>query len=97
VIADQVAAMARELTAEVAAGGREVTHVGVTVRTRTFFTQIKTSKLPETTTDPDIVETAARRVLARFEISRPVRLLGVRLDLALTSTSRPDPHALRQI
>jgi DNA polymerase IV len=97
VIADQVAAMARELTAEVGASGRQVTHVGVTVRTRTFFTQIKTSKLPETTTDPDIVEAGARRVLARFEINRPVRLLGVRLDLALTSTPRPDPRALRQV
>jgi DNA polymerase IV len=97
VIADQVGSMARELTAEVRAGGREVTHVGVTVRTRTFFTQIKTGKLPETTTDPDIVEAGARRVLSRFEIGRPVRLLGVRLDLALPSTSRPDPRSLRQI
>jgi DNA polymerase IV len=81
-IADRVAAMARELCAEVAADGRRVTHVGVTVRTRTFFTQVKTGKLPETTTDPDVVEAGARRVLERFEITRPVRLLGVRLDLA---------------
>jgi DNA polymerase IV len=80
-IADQVAAMARELTAEVNADGRLITHVGVTVRTRTFFTQVKTGKLPEMTVDPDVVETGARQVLARFEISRPVRLLGVRLDL----------------
>jgi DNA polymerase-4 len=86
-IADQVAAMARELTAEVTADGRLVTHVGVTVRTKTFFTQIKTGKLPEPTTDPDIVEAGARRVLARFEITRPVRLLGVRLDL-LTPAGR---------
>jgi DNA polymerase IV len=86
-IADQVVAMARELTAEVTADGRLVTHVGVTVRTKTFFTQIKTGKLPEPTTDPDIVEAGARRVLARFEITRPVRLLGVRLDL-LTPAGR---------
>jgi DNA polymerase IV len=88
VIADQVAAMARELTAEVRADHRQVMHVGVTVRTRTFFTQVKTGKLPEVTTDPDIVEAGARRVLSRFEISRPVRLLGVRLDLASITTSR---------
>jgi DNA polymerase-4 len=86
-IADRVAAMARELSAEVSADGRLVTHVGVTVRTRTFFTQVKTGKLPEATTDPDIVEAGARRVLARFEITRPVRLLGVRLDL-LTPTGQ---------
>ena len=80
-IADQVGAIARELTAEISADGRLITHVGVTVRTRTFFTQVKTGKLPEITIDPDVVEAGARQVLARFEISRPVRLLGVRLDL----------------
>jgi DNA polymerase IV len=84
-IGDHVGAMARELTREVSADGRLVTHVGVTVRTRTFFTQVKTGKLPEATKDPGIVEAGARRVLARFVITRPVRLLGVRLDL-LTPT-----------
>ena len=81
VIADHAASMARELTVEVGADGRLVTHVGVTVRTKTFFTQVKTGKLPEITSDPDIVEAGARQVLARFEITRPIRLLGVRLDL----------------
>ena len=61
----------------------QATHVGVTVRTRSFFTQINTCKLPEVTSDPDVVEAGARAVLARFDIQRPVRLLGVRLDLAL--------------
>jgi DNA polymerase-4 len=78
----EVATMARELCAEIKADGRQVTHVGVTVRTRSFFTQVKTSKLPEVTTDPAVVEAGARAVLARFDIDRPVRLLGVRLDLA---------------
>ena len=82
VIADQVAALARDLCEEITKGGRQATHVAVTVRTRTFFTQVKTCKLPEVTTDMDIVQAAARQVLARFVITRPVRLLGVRLDLA---------------
>ena len=81
-IGQEVAAMARELCADIKAGGRQVTRVGVTVRTRSFFTQVKTSKLPEVTTDPAVVEAGARAVLARFDINRPVRLLGVRLDLA---------------
>ncbi len=81
-IGQEVAAMASELCEEIKADGRQVTHVGVTVRTRSFFTQVKTSKLPDVTTDPRIVEAGARAVLARFEINRPVRLLGVRLDLA---------------
>jgi DNA polymerase-4 len=81
--------MARELCVEVKADGRQVTHVGVTVRTRSFFTQVKTGKLPEVTTDPKLIEAGARTVLARFDINRPVRLLGVRLDLAMDSPS-PD-------
>jgi DNA polymerase-4 len=83
VIGDEVAAMARKLCEEIKADGRQATHVGVTVRTRSFFTQVKTGKLPEVTTDPKIIEAGARAVLARFDINRPVRLLGVRLDLAL--------------
>jgi DNA polymerase IV len=83
VIGDEVAAMARELCEEIKADGRQATHVGVTVRTRSFFTQVKTGKLPEVTTDPRTIEASARAVLARFDINRPVRLLGVRLDLAL--------------
>jgi DNA polymerase IV len=82
VIADQAAALARDLCAEITKDGRQATHVGVTVRTRTFFTQVKSGKLPEATTDKDVIEDAARRILARFQIARPVRLLGVRLDLA---------------
>jgi DNA polymerase-4 len=80
-IADQVARMARELCAEISADGRQATHVGITIRTRTFFTQVKTGKLPAATVDPDVVAAGAHTVLARFEITRPVRLIGVRLDL----------------
>jgi DNA polymerase IV len=82
VIADQVASLARDLCTEITSDGRQATHVAVTVRSRTFFTQVKSAKLPEATTDKDLVEDAARRILARFVITRPVRLLGVRLDLA---------------
>ena len=79
--------MARELCADIKADGRQVARVGVTVRTRSFFTQVKTIKLLEATTDPGVVEAGARAVLARFDINRPVRLLGVRLDLASVQQS----------
>ena len=45
----------REVTESVVAEGRRVTHVAVKVRTATFFTRTKISKLPEPTTDPDEV------------------------------------------
>jgi DNA polymerase-4 len=38
--------------------------------------------LPSPSTDPAEVVVAARAALDRFELDRPVRLLGVRVDLA---------------
>ena len=79
----QVTRLATEVTASVAAEGRPVTHVAVKVRDATFFTRTKTSKLAAATTDPADVVRAAHVVLDRFELARPVRLLGVRVVLEL--------------
>ena len=80
-IDDHVARLGTEVTESVVAEGRRVTHVAVKVRTATFFTRTKTSKLPQPTTDPAEVARAALVVLERFELTRPVRLLGVRVML----------------
>jgi DNA polymerase-4 len=77
----EVEAMGAALAAQVVAEGRTVTHVAVKVRTATFWTRTKISKLPEPTTDPVEVAAGAARVLSRFEVDRPVRLLGVRVVL----------------
>lgn len=81
-IAAQIAELAEDVCGTVFADGRVVTHVGVVVRTSTFFTQTKTGKLPAPTTESAPVVAKALEVLDRFEITRPVRLLGVRVDLA---------------
>jgi DNA polymerase IV len=80
-IGAHVARLAVEVTESVVAEGRQVTHVAVKVRTATFFTRSKISKLPEPTTDPVEVAGAAGVVLSRFELRRPIRLLGVRVML----------------
>jgi DNA polymerase-4 len=77
----QVTRLATEVTESVVAEGRRVTHVSVKVRTATFFTSTRISKLAEPTTDPAVVVQGALRVLERFELTRPVRLLGVRVVL----------------
>lgn len=77
----QVGVLARQVLAQAVAEGRSVTQVGVIVRTSTFFTQTKTGRLAAPTTEVDPVVSKAYEVLDRFEITRPVRLLGVRLDL----------------
>jgi DNA polymerase-4 len=78
---EEVRRMARELTVEMAAEGRLVVRVAVKLRTATFFTRTKIMKLPQPTTDPEATADAASVVLSRFPLDRPVRLLGVRVEL----------------
>ncbi|ORW44861.1 DNA polymerase IV [Mycobacterium paraense] len=78
-----VTALARQALDDVLAGGRIVTRVAVTVRTATFYTRTKIRKLAAPTTDAQTITDAALRVLDLFELDRPVRLLGVRLELAM--------------
>ncbi|WP_063063649.1 DNA polymerase IV [Nocardia violaceofusca] len=77
----QVARLAREVAEEMAAAGRIGTRVGVTVRTNTFYTRTKQKKLPEPTIDAETITAVALEIVDRFELDRPVRLLGVRLEL----------------
>jgi DNA polymerase-4 len=78
-----VMGLAREVAESVVGEGRIVTHVAVKVRTSTFFTRTRSGKLPRPTTDPQAVADHAAIVLARFELARPVRLLGVRVMLEM--------------
>jgi DNA polymerase-4 len=78
-----VTQLARQALQDVVASGRIVTRVAVTVRTATFYTRTKIRKLVAPTTDPETIIAAALRVLDLFELDRPVRLLGVRLELVM--------------
>jgi DNA polymerase-4 len=86
-IAGHVARLAEAVTDEVVGAGRRVTHVAVKVRTATFFTRSKIAKLPASTTDPADVVRMALEVLARHEVTRPVRLLGVRVVLEMPAVA----------
>jgi DNA polymerase-4 len=85
-----VTQLARRALSEVVADSRIVTRVAVTVRTNTFYTRTKIRKLDDPTTDASVIAAAALRVLDLFELDRPVRLLGVRLELQMPShVARP--------
>jgi len=55
--------------------------VAVTVRTNTFYTRTKIRKLPAPTIDAEPITQTALELLGQFELDRPIRLLGVRLEL----------------
>jgi DNA polymerase-4 len=83
---DEVRERIREITSElmddVRGDGRAVARVVVKVRFAPFFTSSHGAALAEPSTDADDVEVAALDALARFELDRPVRLLGVRAVFA---------------
>lgn len=75
--------LAQRTLAEVIDQERTVTRVAVTVRTNTFYTRTKIRKLQAPSTDAGPIIDTALAVLDQFELDRPIRLLGVRLELAM--------------
>ena len=82
----EVTELAEQVTRDVVGEDRVVVRVALKVRTASFWTRTKISKLAEPTQDPAVVAGRAVTLLDRFELDRPVRLLGVRVELA-----PPDP------
>ncbi|SEQ44568.1 DNA polymerase-4 [Lentzea xinjiangensis] len=78
----EVVALAHRVALDVAAEGRPAVRVGVKVRFAPFFTNVRAMKLPAPTSSAAELAAAALVVLERFELSRPVRLLGVRAEFS---------------
>jgi DNA polymerase IV len=78
-----VTELAQRTLSDVVAESRIVIRVAVTVRTATFYTRTKIRKLDNPATDAEVIVAAALRVLDLFELDRPIRLLGVRLELQM--------------
>ncbi len=61
--------------------GRPAARVGIKVRYRPFVTVSRSLTLPEPTSEVSVLADAAVSLLDRVERDRPVRLLGVRLEM----------------
>lgn len=80
-IRERTAELARELAGELAGGDRPAVRVVVKVRFAPFFTSTHGVRLPAPTLDAAALERGAVEALGRFELDRPVRLLGIRAEL----------------
>jgi DNA polymerase-4 len=78
-----IVGLASRTLAEIVAQGRVATRVAVTVRTKTFFTRTKIRTLKQPGNDISTIAGTATELLHQFELDRPIRLLGVRLELAM--------------
>ncbi len=88
---DEIEAAARTLLdqviADVAGEARPVIGLGLKVRYAPFVTKTFTRKIPATT-DAAVVTTEAMALVAKIEPDRPVRLLGIRAEMALPDDAR---------
>ena len=82
--------IARELAADLPAD-RPVIRVTVKVRFAPFFTSTHGVPLDEPTTDPGLIARGALDALSRFDLDRPVRLLGVRAEFDEPGSPRDQP------
>jgi DNA polymerase-4 len=73
--------------AEVAADERPVVGLGLKVRYAPFLTKTFTKKVA-TTFDRDVVIEKAMELVARIEPGRPIRLLGLRAEMAMPDDAR---------
>ena len=72
---------------DVVAEGRPVIGLTLKVRYAPFLTKIFTKKIPGTF-DRDVVRARAMDLLAKVEPDRPIRLLGMRLEMAMPDDAR---------
>ncbi len=78
----EVRRLARQVTEDIRHEARPAVRVAVKVRFAPFDTHTRSMTLTEPTSDPSTVEEAAVTLVNRFDAGRPIRLLGVRAEMA---------------
>lgn len=80
-IREEVRGLVGRVVDDIDREGRPAARVGIKVRFRPFHTTTRSLTLPAPTSDPEVLGAAAVSLLDRLEDDRPVRLLGVRLEM----------------
>jgi DNA polymerase-4 len=80
--------LAVDVLADVAREGRPVVRLTLKIRYVPFFTKTFSRTLPQPTAEPEVVLAETLALVARREAGRPVRLLGLRLEMTMPD---PDP------
>ncbi len=80
---------------DVAREGRPVVRLTLKIRYKPFFTKTFSRTLPEPTTDADLVLTEALALIAKREPERPIRLLGMRLEMTMPEPDEAERTPIR--
>jgi DNA polymerase IV len=80
-VADAVRDLASQVTADIDAEGRAAVRVGMKLRYAPFETHTRSLTLPAPTSEARLIAGAALDLLTRFDQTRAVRLVGVRVEM----------------
>lgn len=80
-VAEELRRLTRQVVVDIDEEGRPAARVGLKLRYRPFITITRSLTLPAPSNDPELLGDAAVSLLERVEKDRPVRLLGVRLEM----------------
>lgn len=86
-IEDAARTLLDQVLDEVAADARPVVGLGLKVRYAPFLTKTFTKKIPSAS-DRDVVVAKAMELVAKIEPDRPIRLLGMRAEMAMPDDAR---------
>jgi DNA polymerase-4 len=81
-VRSELTKLAHQLMDDVRKDGRPVARVGIKIRFRPFITKTRSVTLPSPTTEEAGLDRGAQAALAKLELTRPVRLIGVRAEFA---------------
>jgi DNA polymerase-4 len=81
VVPGELRALTERVLEDIDREGRPAARVGIKVRYRPFITVSRSLTLPAASNDASVLADAAVSLLDRVEHDRPVRLLGVRLEM----------------
>jgi DNA polymerase-4 len=85
---EMIAQLVREVLGDVEREGRPAVRLTLKIRYKPFFTKTFSRTLPQPTTDPAAVLAETRALAAKREPGRPIRLLGLRIEMTMP---QPDP------
>lgn len=91
-VAGALRTLADQLVEDIRQEGRACARVHLKVRFAPFFTMTRVRKLPEPTYDPAVITQTALDLLYELDDDRPIRLLGVRAEMAPPASGYAQPR-----
>ena len=85
---EAIGQLVNEVLADIEREGRPAIRLTLKIRYKPFFTKTFSRTLPEPTTDPAVVLAETLALTAKREAGRPIRLLGLRVEMTMPE---PDP------